>query len=82
MTAKAIADMVGVIATRWIVVMVRLYQACLSPVLGRQCRFVPTCSDYFIQAVRKRGAVTGTLLGLWRILRCNPFSRGGYDPVE
>jgi len=81
-TAKAIADMVGVIATRWIVVMVRLYQACLSPVLGRQCRFVPTCSDYFIQAVRKRGAVTGTLLGLWRILRCNPFSRGGYDPVE
>ena len=65
-----------------LVTVVRLYQIALSPVLGGQCRFVPTCSDYFIEAVEKRGAIYGTLKGLWRIARCNPFSRGGYDPVE
>ena len=61
---------------------VRLYQATLSPFLGGQCRFVPTCSEYFIQVVRAKGALRGAFLGLWRILRCHPFSRGGYDPVE
>jgi len=67
---------------RALVLLVRLYQITLSPLTGRQCRFVPTCSEYFIEAVEKRGAVRGTMLGLWRILRCNPFSRGGYDPVD
>jgi len=62
--------------------MVRVYQACLSPLMGRQCRFVPTCSNYFLEAVNKRGALRGGLMGLWRILRCNPFSKGGYDPVD
>lgn len=61
--------------------MVRVYQATLSPLIGRQCRFQPTCSQYFIEAVRLRGALVGAALGLWRILRCHPFSRGGYDPV-
>jgi len=64
------------------VLLVRLYQSSLSAYLGGQCRFVPSCSEYFIQAVRKRGAIRGGLMGLWRILRCNPLSRGGYDPVE
>jgi len=64
-----------------IVLVIRFYQAALSPVFGGHCRFEPTCSNYFIQAVRARGAIHGTLLGLWRILRCNPFSRGGLDPV-
>jgi len=67
---------------RTLILLVRLYQGTLSPILGRQCRFVPSCSEYFIQAVRKRGALRGGLMGLWRILRCNPFSRGGYDPVD
>ena len=58
------------------------YQVALSPILGRQCRFVPTCSEYFIEAVRRHGAFRGALKGLWRILRCHPWSRGGYDPVE
>ena len=66
---------------RVIILLVRLYQGTLSRYLGGQCRFYPTCSEYFIQAVTARGAVVGTLLGLWRILRCNPFTEGGYDPA-
>jgi len=59
---------------------VRMYQICLSPLLGPTCRFTPSCSNYFIQAVRKYGAVRGSLRGAWRICRCHPFGRGGYDP--
>lgn len=60
--------------------MVRLYQLLLSPLLGRHCRFQPSCSNYFIQAVRKYGPLKGALLGLWRIGRCHPFNPGGHDP--
>ncbi len=67
---------------RGLVFVVRLYQATLSPLIGRQCRFMPSCSNYFVQAVQKRGAIVGAAIGLWRIMRCNLFSRGGYDPVE
>jgi uncharacterized protein len=63
-----------------IIVAVRAYQVVLSPVLGRHCRFTPTCSQYFILAVRKYGAVRGAARGLFRICRCNPFHPGGYDP--
>jgi putative membrane protein insertion efficiency factor len=63
-----------------IVLFVRLYQLTLSPIVGRQCRFQPTCSNYMIGAVEKYGALRGTLKGLWRIVRCNPFCRGGWDP--
>ena len=59
---------------------VRLYQLTLSPIFGRACRFQPTCSNYMIQAVEKYGAIRGTLKGIWRIARCNPFCRGGDDP--
>jgi putative membrane protein insertion efficiency factor len=59
---------------------VRLYQITLSPFLGQQCRFQPTCSHYFIGAVEKHGAVRGSLQGAWRICRCNPWCQGGYDP--
>ena len=65
-----------------LILLVRMYQQALSPLVGGQCRFVPTCSEYFIQAVRKKGPLRGVAAGLWRIVRCNPFSRGGYDPVE
>lgn len=58
----------------------RCYQWTISPLLGRCCRFEPTCSVYFIEAVKKYGAVRGTLMGGWRILRCHPWSHGGYDP--
>ena len=60
--------------------MVRLYQRLISPFLGPTCRFEPSCSEYFIQAVRKYGPVSGSLRGIWRICRCHPFHPGGYDP--
>jgi putative membrane protein insertion efficiency factor len=60
--------------------MTKLYQWILSPMLGRRCRFEPSCSVYFIEAVRKYGAIRGTLRGIWRICRCNPWNPGGYDP--
>ena len=59
---------------------VRLYQICIGPLLGKHCRFEPSCSNYFIQAVRKHGAVRGSIKGVWRICRCHPYHPGGYDP--
>ncbi len=64
-----------------VIFLVRVYQVCISPFIGPWCRYVPSCSEYMIQAVRKKGVIRGVLLGLWRILRCNPFCKGGYDPV-
>lgn len=58
---------------------VRFYQAAISPMLGPKCRYTPTCSEYFILAVKKYGPLCGALKGAWRILRCNPFSKGGED---
>ena len=59
---------------------VRLYQIFLGPVFGGRCRFHPSCSVYFIEAVRKHGAASGSIRGVWRILRCHPWNAGGYDP--
>jgi putative membrane protein insertion efficiency factor len=60
----------------------RLYQTWISPFLPPSCRFTPTCSTYAMQAVEKYGAVRGTWMGLKRILRCQPFCKGGHDPVK
>ena len=59
----------------------RLYKTFLSPFLPPACRFTPTCSEYAIQAVEKFGAISGTWLAVKRILRCQPFCEGGYDPI-
>ena len=67
---------------RLMIGLVRLYQAILRPVLPPACRFHPTCSEYMAEAVAKRGAFRGVAMGLFRILRCNPWSPGGYDPVD
>lgn len=67
-------------ATALLVGLVVLYKATLSPLLGRHCRFQPTCSSYFRQAVEKHGALRGSLRGIARICRCHPWHRGGYDP--
>jgi len=64
------------------IMLIRGYQRLLSPLLPRTCRYSPTCSEYFIQALQKKGLIKGLLLGIWRILRCHPFAEGGYDPVE
>jgi len=63
-----------------LIALVRVYQWTLSPIFGRQCRFYPTCSVYFIESVRKYGALRGAWRGILRICRCNPFHPGGYDP--
>jgi uncharacterized protein len=63
-----------------LILLVRLYQLTLSPLIGRQCRFEPSCSSYFIGAVRKYGAIVGGWKGLLRIGRCHPWHPGGYDP--
>jgi uncharacterized protein len=60
---------------------VRAYQWTLRPMLGANCRFTPSCSDYAVDALRRHGAARGSALAAWRILRCNPWTEGGYDPV-
>ena len=69
------------LAQRGLILLARAYQLTLSRWLGGQCKFYPTCSRYFVEAVQRRGAAMGLILGLWRIVRCNPFGKGGYDPV-
>lgn len=64
-----------------LVATIRLYQQCVSPYLGQNCRFTPTCSQYAIDAIRSRGVIVGMGYALWRLLRCQPFSSGGWDPV-
>jgi putative membrane protein insertion efficiency factor len=64
-----------------LVLIVRGYQAAASPLLGQCCRYAPSCSQYTIEALRVHGVVRGAILAAWRILRCHPFSRSGYDPV-
>lgn len=65
-----------------IVFLVKVYQCSAGRILPPACRFYPTCSNYLIDAVTKRGALAGLLLGIWRLLRCNPFGGSGYDPVK
>ncbi|HFE52263.1 MAG TPA: membrane protein insertion efficiency factor YidD [Bacteroidetes bacterium] len=60
---------------------VRVYQMTVGAVLPPSCRFVPTCSEYTEEAFKRFGAIRGLLMGGWRVLRCNPWTRGGYDPV-
>ncbi len=68
------------IPSLFLILLVRTYQVTLSPFLGGRCRFHPSCSRYFIEAVRKYGALRGTAKGLWRLARCHPFCAGGFDP--
>jgi len=64
-----------------LIALVTVYQYTISPLLGPRCRYYPSCSNYAVQALREHGAVRGLGLASWRLLRCNPFSNGGYDPV-
>ncbi len=61
---------------------IRAYQRWISPALPRRCKYEPTCSAYAQQAIRELGLMRGMILAAWRLARCNPFSHGGYDPVE
>ena len=65
-----------------LILAIRLYRTLLSGWLGGQCRFYPTCSQYAEDAIREHGAVRGVGMAAWRIARCNPYGRGGIDPVS
>jgi putative membrane protein insertion efficiency factor len=66
---------------RILLAIIWFYKRAISPYLGNVCRFTPTCSEYAIEAIGKYGALKGSGMAAWRILRCNPFCKGGYDPV-
>lgn len=77
---KTLLKIVWNVPAQILIGIVRIYQKCLSPFLGNNCRFHPSCSQYFILAVRKYGAARGALRGAKRILRCHPWNPGGFDP--
>ena len=79
---RRIARTLRNILRRSIILMVRGYQIFISPIMPGKCRFYPTCSTYFIQAVEKYGPFKGSLLGIKRILKCHPFHEGGYNPLK
>ncbi|NWF50335.1 MAG: membrane protein insertion efficiency factor YidD [Ignavibacteriaceae bacterium] len=64
-----------------LIYLIKLYQKFISPILPPSCRFYPSCSEYAVQALSKYGIIKGSLKSIWRIIRCNPFNKGGYDPV-
>ena len=66
---------------KFLIKTIRLYQLILSPLLGSNCRFEPTCSQYFIEAVEMNGALKGSVMGIKRLLKCHPWHPGGFDPV-
>ena len=66
---------------RLLISFIKFYRRCLSPLKRPCCKYYPTCSTYALEALERFGAVKGTFLAVYRVLRCNPFSRGGYDPV-
>ncbi|MGE4517911.1 MAG: membrane protein insertion efficiency factor YidD [Desulfobacteraceae bacterium] len=68
-------------AKKFFLLLIRFYQLAISPYLGNNCRFYPTCSAYSYQAIEKYGIIKGLFLSVKRILKCNPFHPGGYDPL-
>ena len=64
-----------------LIYIIKVYQKYISGLKSTKCPYFPTCSQYGLEAVEKYGAIKGGFMALWRILRCNPFSKGGYDPV-
>jgi uncharacterized protein len=67
---------------RVVVALLRAYQRWISPAFGPRCRYYPSCSEYAVQAVQRFGILRGLVLAAWRLLRCNPLSHGGFDPVD
>ena len=67
---------------RILIKLIKFYRKRISPMTPLRCKYIPTCSQYAIEAIEKYGAFKGGFLALWRILRCNPFSKGGFDPIK
>jgi putative membrane protein insertion efficiency factor len=81
-TASVPADGMGRALRIVVVTPIVLYQRLISPAIPRRCKYEPTCSRYALGAIREYGILRGLVLAGWRLLRCNPWSHGGYDPVE
>lgn len=81
MSEVAVAVRLWHLPAELLVRLVRLYQVWISPMTPPSCRYSPVCSQYAVEALRERGAVLGVVLTLWRLLRCNPWQSGGWDPV-
>ncbi|NLK94937.1 MAG: membrane protein insertion efficiency factor YidD [Clostridiales bacterium] len=62
--------------------LIRFYRKSISPMTPPSCKYIPTCSQYALEAIEKYGAIKGGVMSIWRIIRCNPFSKGGFDPVK
>jgi putative membrane protein insertion efficiency factor len=67
---------------KFFIFLINVYRKVISPHTIPSCRYTPTCSEYAVTAIEKHGAFKGLLMAIWRVLRCNPFSKGGYDPVK
>jgi uncharacterized protein len=84
--AQRAAPGAGQRASRWaraiVVAPIAVYQRVISPAIPRRCKYEPTCSRYALEAIREYGILRGVVLASWRLLRCNPWSYGGYDPVD
>jgi putative membrane protein insertion efficiency factor len=79
---RRVADGLRSVLLRLVTAPIRLYQSVISPALPPRCKYEPSCSAYALSALRAHGLIRGTILAAWRLLRCNPFSHGGFDPVE
>lgn len=62
--------------------LIKFYRSKISPLSSPKCKYIPSCSQYALEAIEKYGALKGGMMAAWRILRCNPFSKGGFDPVK
>lgn len=71
--------MVSNLFSKIFIAIIRMYQICISPLLGKNCRFLPTCSEYAVKAIKKHGVLSGSYLSFKRILKCHPFNEGGVD---
>ncbi len=67
---------------RLLIFVIKLYKKLISPLLPNACKFQPTCSEYAVEAINKYGVLKGSIKATYRVLRCNPFNKGGYDPVK
>ncbi|MEI3336444.1 MAG: membrane protein insertion efficiency factor YidD [Clostridium sp.] len=65
-----------------ILYLIKMYRTKISPMYPPRCKYIPTCSQYAVEAIEKYGVIKGGLMSIWRILRCNPFSKGGFDPIK
>jgi len=67
---------------KFVVLILKFYKKFMSPILPDSCRFYPTCSEYAVTAIEKYGVLKGSIKSIYRVMRCNPFNKGGYDPVK